>query len=500
MSISQLPYRAILCSAVAIVLSSICSAAPPQSKSPETSQAVVSLPDSPAGKQFSAWISVFNKGDHDALRSFVSTQFAPPPSGTLPVDSITDRQWGLYRAAKGFEVRKVAPSSPSKLAVFVQERQTGFWKLVRLTVSEQPPFGILGFAFRNIEAPEELLPSTRLSEREIASRVDELFTKFADSDTFSGVVLVSSHGQPIYQKAFWFASRAWKAQNQIDTKFNIASVGKMFTAVAVEQLAEKGKLSLDAKVGDVLPDYPNRTVATQVTIQQLLTHTSGLPGAIDKLRETLRRGDFRHVNDYLKTFENDALDSEPGTKFEYSNNGYALLGAIIEKASGQDYYEYLRQHVFGPAGMTGTDSYEFDSDPSGIATGYMDSGGGLRRSNIFELPVKGQAFGLGYSTAFDLMKFGEALENGKLLNRQSLDTVWTGRVSYSEPNSQYGDGFIVKRYNGTRIIGQAGGWPGVNAQVDYYPDLGYTVVILANYDFDTASSINKLREWLSQGR
>ncbi|HEX8251138.1 MAG TPA: serine hydrolase domain-containing protein, partial [Pyrinomonadaceae bacterium] len=262
--------------------------------------------------------------------------------------------------------------------------------------------------------------------------------------------------------------------------------------------AEQGKLSYEDSLGKWLPDYPNKEISGKVTVHHLLSHTSGLKEA--SAADGLFRRGFRTVKDYLPNAPGDTLKFEPGAKLDYSNYGYVLLGAIIEKASGEDYYAYISQHICKPSGMMNTDSFELDTEPANLATGYMDAPNNARRSNAFMLPVKGLPSGLGYSTAEDLVKFNLALTGGKLLNKKSLETVWSGRMNYSEPDSQYGYGFIVKRYNGTRVIGHGGGWVGITNKFDMYPDLGYTVVILNNIDSDPNSIAFKLREWLTQGQ
>jgi D-alanyl-D-alanine carboxypeptidase len=150
--------------------------------------------------------------------------------------------------------------------------------------------------------------------------------------------------------------------------------------------------------------------------------------------------------------------------------------------------------------MTESDSYELDTDPPNLATGYIDAPKGERRSNIFMLPVKGTPFGMGYATALDLVRFQQALTRHVLLDSAALAQVWTGVQRYTEPNSEYGFGFIVTPYNGTRIIGHGGGWVGITNKFDMYPDLGYTVVILSNIDCYPNVLAFRLREWLTAGR
>jgi CubicO group peptidase (beta-lactamase class C family) len=292
------------------------------------------------------------------------------------------------------------------------------------------------------------------------------------------------------------ARRAWHARNRLDTRFNLASMTKMFTAIAVAQLVEQGKLAFDDPVGRVLPDYPNKAVAERVTVRHLLTHTSGLAGAdrtAERLLSTLRQG-ARTVKEHLAAFVNDPLQAEPGLRFEYSNDGYILLGAIIEKVSGQDYYDYIREHVFRPAGMSDSDFYELDSDPPNLATGLMDAPHEARRSNALFVGVKGMPAGGAYSTVGDLLKFERALLTHKLLSAKTTTLLWTG----SAQNARYGSGFELSRYNKARIIGHGGGWFGVTNRMEFYPDLGYAVVVLSNYDSDPVAIANKLREWLTQ--
>ncbi|WP_244884941.1 serine hydrolase domain-containing protein [Singulisphaera acidiphila] len=472
---------------------------PPTSSPPEQVQAVTALPETPAGKQFAAWLAAVNTGRRETLRQFISENYAPPPNGSLPVDQITDRQFKSFNDTGGFDVRKIAASSPEKIAVVVQAKRTEKWMVIGMTVGAQSPHNILGMGFRNTEAPADLLPRDKLTDQEIRDKVDGFLTKLVEADAFSGVVLIAKDGRPIYQRASGLASRTWNAPNRIDTKFNIASIGKMFTAVAIAQLVEKGKLSYEDTLGTILPDYPNKDWAQKVTVHHLLTHTSGLAENHPSGDKPFRQG-FRTVKEYLSSSSaHDTLKFEPGSRLEYSSYGYLVLGAIIEKASGQDYYDYVREHIYQPADMTDSDCYDLDTDPPNLATGYMDAPNRTRRSNIFMLPVKGLPYGLGYSTAEDLVKFAQALGSQKLLDAKSTDLIWTGQVDYTEPDSRYGYGFIVKRYNGTRIIGHGGGWVGITNKFEMYPDLGYTVVILSNIDSDPNSIASKLREWLTQG-
>jgi CubicO group peptidase (beta-lactamase class C family) len=290
----------------------------------------------------------------------------------------------------------------------------------------------------------------------------------------------------------------------LDTRFSLASMGKMFTAVAVARLAEQGKLGFDDTVGKHLPDYPNKDVARRVTIHQLLTHTSGL-GDFFNDRWRARRASLRTVDDYLDLFADEPLAFEPGSKWAYSNAGYVVLGAIIERVTGQDYYEHIAAHVFRPAGMTRSGFFEPDGATEGMATGYTHEGPdgkpqpGPRQSNADHLPGRGNPAGGAWSTAEDLLRFAGALRSNALLDRRSVALATSPRAETGPgPESRYGYGFEIHTVNGHRAFGHFGGFPGVSTGLEVYPDLGYTVVILSNYDDGGPRVLMPLRDWATR--
>ena len=201
-------------------------------------------------------------------------------------------------------------------------------------------------------------------------------------DKFSGTVLVAKDGKPLFKKAYGLANKNTNTPNNVDTKFDLGSMNKMFTAIAIAQLVERGKLSFTDTVGKLLPDYPNKEVADKVTVHHLLTHTSGIPNYInEKFQANLNN--LKTVADYLPLFANDPLSFEPGAKWQYSNSGFTVLGLIVEKVSGQNYYDYVKEHIFKPAGMVNTDSYERDKEISNLAVGYTRMGDQRRPDRQF---------------------------------------------------------------------------------------------------------------------
>jgi CubicO group peptidase (beta-lactamase class C family) len=325
----------------------------------------------------------------------------------------------------------------------------------------------------------------RAFDSEVAKELDAFIGGLVAEDVFSGAVLVAKDGEPIFSKAYGPASKEFNVPNQVSTKFNVASMGKMFTGVAVAQLAERGKLAFDDLVGRHLPDYP-REVAGQVTVHHLLTHTSGMGSYWKPEYHEANHAGFRTVRDYFPLFVKDPLAFRPGEKWGYSNAGFMVLGAIIEKVSGRSYFDYVREQVFRRAGMGDTDYYEADRVTPNLAAGYTKQNRYLREadewtSNIFLSPVKGGPAGGGYSTVEDLLRFDAALRAHKLLNPAHTDIVLRGKVEY-RPNAKYAYGFANDIVQGERIVFHDGGANGVSAEFDMYPDLGYTVVVLSNFD------------------
>ena len=316
-------------------------------------------------------------------------------------------------------------------------------------------------------------------EKEIASYLQAL----EEEGRFSGVVLVAREGEPVLEQAYGLANRDHDVPNHMDTKFNLGSMNKMFTAVAVLQLVEQGKLALDDRIIDHLVYYSNQDIASQVTIHQLLTHTSGLGDFFTDEFMDARKDRFRTLGDHLPLFVDQPLQFEPGTEFSYSNAGFLVLGLIVERVSKQTYYEYVREHIYGPCGMENSDSYEMDQVVPDRATGYSQYANRFT-SNVYVLPARGSSAGGGYSTAGDLLRFRNCLLDHQLLSPELTETLLEGKVEATGIGAEveYAYGFLVLTENEHRIVGHTGGSPGVCSMLEIYLDRGYTVVILSNSD------------------
>jgi CubicO group peptidase (beta-lactamase class C family) len=307
------------------------------------------------------------------------------------------------------------------------------------------------------------------------------FLNNLNKDDFSGTVLVAHDDKIIEKRAYGQASIEFNVKNNIDTKFNIASITKLFTAVATLQLYEQGKLKLKSPIGDYLPDYPNKLVRDSVTVHQLLTHTSGLNNFYVSDQDKINPLEYKKVSDFVSLFVNDTLLSKPGTKYDYSGSGFVVLGLIIERISGDSYYNYVKKHILNPAKMFETTELEIDSIVKNKASGYTSMFGEnkILKKNDYYL-TKASPAGFYYSTAKDLFNFSKALRNFQLLKKETTEMMFEPKVKGYNTHLGYGID-IDNRYNQT-ILGHSGGWYGIHCELMDFVRDNYTVIILSNID------------------
>ena len=429
------------------------------------------IPKTPAGKVFEAWLTSFNSADAAQIRAFDEAYRKEPGP---PVE----QRLQFREQTGGFTLVRVEKSEPTLLVALVKEKNGDTIARMELTVSSEEPTKIVSSTLRAIPPPADLAVPRMTQEAALAalSAKAEEATK---NDQFSGAVLVARNGKILLQKAWGRANRETGAPNTLDTQFRLGSMNKMFTAVSTLQLVEAGKLALNDPIGKYLPDYPNKDVASKVTVRHLLTHTGGT-GDIFGPEFEKNRLTLREHGDYLKLYGARALTHEPGAEQRYSNYGFVLLGALIEKVSGMPYYDYVRTKIFQPAGMTLTDSLPETEKVAKRATGYMKDGSSWV-PNTDTLPWRGTAAGGGYSTVGDLLRFAQALESGKLISKTMLAEATKAQVE------GYGYGFGIDGEGELKSYGHNGGAPGMNGDLRVFPQLGIVIVSLSNLDPPAAS-------------
>ena len=272
----------------------------------------------------------------------------------------------------GFEFKKTDKSEPTKYSAIVKEKNSDQFARIEIELESATSNKIKGVGIEAIPTPAEFALA-RLSESDLVAAVRAELDQQVAADHFAGAVMLAKNAKTVFSGAYGLADRDRKIKNELNTRFRIGSMNKMFTAVSTLQLVQAGKLKLTTTVGEVLPDYPNKDVASKVTIHHLLTHTGGT-GDFFGPEFDAHRLELRTLQDYVNLYGKRGLAFEPGSKWEYSNYGFLLLGVIVQKVSGEDYYDYVRTHVFSPAGMTSSDSLPEDQNVAQRSVGYTKIG------------------------------------------------------------------------------------------------------------------------------
>ncbi len=434
------------------------------------------LPPSPTGRRASQLLDAIASGE---VQPLLDEAISPELIERTPRETLEERLLETRRIWGDFELTGARKTGPSSTVLDVRTAQ-GEWT-VTLALEENQPHRILEVGIQSGPAGGEEWSGPSMSSFE---ELDAHLRESAEAERFSGVVLADRGGEIVFHRAYGLASKRFGVANQLDTRFNIGSLNKMFTAVGVLQLADQGKLSLDDPIAKYLEGFPP-DVGEKVTIRHLLAHRSGWSAYWDNPVFLARRTELRSMADYLEFIRDIPLEFEPGTRKQYSNTGYEVLGAIIEAASGQGYYEYIDEHVYRPAGMSRSGSFELDRPAPGTAVGYTNQSQwgpreGFVRENSAILPARGTAAGGGYSTAEDLWRFTRALLDGRLV--EVADAYWL----LSD--------FAEERPDGPRgvTVGFGGGAEGINATIELDTGSNTLVVVVSNYDPPTAGRAARL--------
>jgi CubicO group peptidase (beta-lactamase class C family) len=342
---------------------------------------------------------------------------------------------------------------------------------------------LLDVRWLQAEAPESVQGPR--NEQDYISDLDGFLARFAERGGFAGAVLVARRGEVIFEKAYGEARRDPSTPNHVTTRFNIASVDKLFTATLVFELIEERKLALDGEVCHYLPSYPLKD-ACPITIDQLLSHTSGLGDVVNpRLIRSLDR--FKTPQDYIDTFGRDPLTFEPGESWAYSNFGYAVLGRIVEAIEGKPFAEVVTQRVYERAGMKDSMRLPYAANGSDVAVPYAfalpDGRGkleyGPERDARRFLPSPAP-FCCSFTTVRDLYNFSQALLAGRLVSQRSLELmVKTNRTNGGDRVGHYGYGVMTDLIHEVPYFGHDGGVWGVNAVFRMTPEHD-VVVVLSN--------------------
>lgn len=417
------------------------------------------VPDTPVGKAATAYLAVFNQGDASAYAAFLREHW---PTSREPAE----QYWFTRDQTGGLDIVRVERASDASLGLLVKARANDNYLHFGLEIESGGQGRIRAVALFPVTRPADIAPPARVDDAALMALVEQ---RLATTPDFSGVLLVARDRRRLLSTTRGDADREGRRPNTVETPFAIASMGKMFTAVAVMQLVQAGKLRLDATVGDYLKDYPNPIFARAVTLHHLLTHTAGSGDFMGPAFDA-HQAQLKSLKDYIDLFGGRAPEFTPGARWSYANYGYIVLSRIVEVVAGRAYAAYLDQNIFRPAGMA-------------------RSGRGRAEAGSVKSYVKGPqgvtaaAFAVGdgevYSTAPDLLAFAQALTAHKLLDPEHTRLLTTGKVA-AERGAKYAYGFFDYSTGAIRDFGHDGGRPGFNGDLRILGDGRMVVVTLSN--------------------
>lgn len=428
--------------------------------------------ETPSLRVFKQWLDAFNSQDRARVSAFWHQY------GRNGIDERIDGDMRLRNMTEGMSIFRIVEDTETHLVVLMKENR-GAWSESSMDLSSTNPPLVIGMTGHPVPPPESSVNPAG-SDKELGARVGEHVAEMGGPEAYSGAVLIAHNGQIVLEKAWGMADNERQIPNRTDTQFCIGSMNKMFTAVAILQLVQQGRLALDKPIVTWWPEYPNHNLAAHVTIRELLSHTGGT-GDIFTPEYEAHRLEVRTLADYVRLFGNRPVAFEPGTRMEYSNYGYILLGRIIEIVSGETYESYVHKHIYISAGMLHTDSRPESDHVAGRAIGYVHKSKGLV-PNSDTIPWSGTSAGGGYSTVHDLFLFAQALQAGTLLSPDLLKEA----THASKLREDYGLGFYALPGGG---YGHGGGAPGINGELHILPQRGYILVALANRDPRMATNL-----------
>ena len=440
------------------------------------------LPEGVKGERIQALIAALNSGNPEQIKTFLTTHCTDKFRNFVPMEDHVEVFLGLLQETGGIEfsgIRTYVPERKGQTVVIVKDRNYESFRGLNLRFADAPEYLIGGAGFSPARPPADL-KEPPLTEVQVMAETKTFMARIIDKGLFSGTLLIAKGDQVLLTMAAGEASKAFHVPNNIDTKFNLGSMNKMFTSTAIVQLAQNGKLSLDDPISKYIDEsWLPKDVTDKITIRHLLTHSSGLGSYFNETYAKSSRALFRKLDDYKPLIKDDRPAFEPGKQYKYSNTGMFLLGVVIEKVSGEDYFSYIRKAIYEPAGMTNSDCYEMDYPVENLAIGYSPDPKSPYgwQNNLYKHVIKGGPAGGGFSTVKDLHKFALALLGGKFLSKESLKEMWTDHLG-----ANYGYGFNVTTGAAGKVVGHGGGFDGINSNLDIYLDSGYIVAVMSNTD------------------
>ncbi|HEX2209343.1 MAG TPA: serine hydrolase domain-containing protein [Longimicrobium sp.] len=481
--------------ALALALS-ISAAAPACAQAPRSTVVRAQLPDGAAGALGRAVVDAINSPDDAAIERLLEEKLSA--GAQQPRDEMLAVLRGIRTQGGGVTVGESRVTARGNLILELWARRMDAGVEVAVYPDPADPARLLRIHVngpRRRGAEFRPFPAERMDDARIVQLIETEVRRQADADQFSGVVLVGKGDRVLFQGTYGLEDPRTDHRITTRTRFHIASQGKMFTSIAIAQLVEQGRLSLDDTVGELLPGQPWTEQARAVTIRQLLSHTGGLGGLFDRPNYPQNHV-FRTATERLAIFASEPLLFAPGERWSYSNEGFETLGAIIEAKTGMTFNEYILQHVLRRAGMvTALPDAPADSlaDRAIPSPHQEDDYFGVRPRTTASRGWNAGGAGGGHVSAEDMFRFGRAVVGGRLVSRAMVDTLTAVRVSQGG-GRLYGYGFEPRQVNGRAVFGHGGGGPrgvAICNEMDIFADGGWTVVVMSNYDAPMCGTIKE---------
>ena len=480
---------------------------------------VPELPDGPVSPFVKPLIKAINSGDSEQVIAFIEQHFTTEYRDRYPISAhvkgFMNAHENLgelsFHAVRVFDGR---PMPENSMAVVLKTAKQNIWfgaiievteieatevEVTAIAESEEAHYKIAQLNLVPARQPSNVPLSKVISSEQAMIELETYVALLTNMEFFSGTVMLAKQDKVLYQSAKGLASKRFNVPNNMQTKFNIGSMNKMFTAVATLQLVQEGKLSLDDKLNKFIDEsWLSETVSKKITIRHLLTHSSGLGSYFGKTYRESSKNNFRTLADYQPLIDQNEVFFEPGTDNRYSNTGMLLLGVVIEAVSGQDYFSYIRENIYNVADMKNSGSFELDQPVPNLAIGYHRDPSAQTgwRNNYYSHILKGSPAGGGFSTTDDMHKFALALTRYELLNKSLTEAALSAKPDLHSP--RYGYGFGIRGTEDSPIVGHEGGFRGLNANLDIYLDQGYISVVLSNYSGGAWRVFEKIRELLAR--
>ncbi|MBN2363838.1 beta-lactamase family protein [candidate division WOR-3 bacterium] len=446
----------------------------------------MTFPDTLAGSKAGSLIAVLNGTVSTSPNEFIEHNCTDGFKKAIPVNSRGVLLQQVKNMASPFELTSVELSDSFEISFVIRSLSKGEKFKISISLEQKSPNNISSMRIEPYIALP-LASNSKISySTDESQAIERIKTFLADQESlnrFSGSVLIAKNGDQLLLLSAGMSDKRFFAPNRIDTKFNLGSLNKLFTSVAILQIIKKGEISIDDPLGKFLTFFP-KDISANVTVRHLLTMESGWGDYWNNEYYLQHKDELRTVSQYMQFIKDIPLDFEPGSSVQHSNIGFEVAGSIIEKVSGLDYFEYIREYIYKPAEMSNTDSYDRDGPVENLAIGYTNhhpcdsTGLSWRWENTYILSPRGTPAGGGYSTVEDILKFDNVFRSHKLLGSEYSNFM------LNRFQGQIGDPLIQQN-----LSRSAGGAIGVSSF--YARDIknGYTVIVLLNIDNPVAIEI-----------